>query len=304
MGAPGSDEVDMTERMNELEALFDREAESAVNTPALQAGVLLYRTKTIRSGDMLECVCYPIVTVGCRMRAKRAKISSERQRRANVQAARMRILRKAQCNFGAGCMFLTLTYERQPSEEEAKKELDRYLNRIRYRAQRNGSQAKYICVTEISTTGRVHHHMLIEGVTRAEAEQLWKRGYANTRQYQKRREQFKGLIYYMTKKQSTLDPPEKEDEETVYRRVRCSKGMVEPRETVADHKISIAKMERIARSCEDEAIATVQRLYPGYHCEERPTVRRSEWLPGAYMHAVLWRDEKNKRSFDRALTKA
>ena len=292
------------DRVTELEMLFDRDDLSGVDGTRLDSGVLLYRTKTIRSGQMLECICYPMVTVGCRLRAKRAKISSERQKRVNWEACRMRLVRKAQCNFGQDAIFVTLTYERQPQEDEACRNLDRYLARMRYRAKKNGTQLKYIAVTEISESGRVHHHLLMEGLDRAAAEAGWRNGYANARQYQERGEGFTGLIRYMTKKMSTTEGraetrseerKEKSEESSdgveavFHRRVRCSKGLIEPRESVADHKISKAKMERIAMEAEEDAIRILQKIYPGYECHERPRVRRSEWLPGAFLRAVMWK---------------
>ena len=292
------------DRVTELEMLFDREDLSGVDGTRLDSGVLLYRTKTIRSGRMLECICYPMVTVGCRLRAKRAKVSSERQKRVNWEACRMRLVRKAQCNFGTDAIFVTLTYEEQPGEESACRNLDRYLARMRYRAKKTGTQLKYIAVTEISESGRVHHHLLMEGLDRATAEDGWRNGYANARQYQERGEGFTGLIRYMTKKMSTTEGraearseegKEKSEESSdgveavFHRRVRCSKWLIEPRESVADHKISKAKMERIALEAEEDAIRILQKIYPGYECHERPRVRRSEWLPGAFLRAVMWK---------------
>lgn len=306
------------EKITELEMLFDQDNMSGIDGTQLDSGVLLYRTKTIRSGDMLECICYPIVTASNRIRAKRAKISSERQRRVNFEACRRKLVRKAQCNFGSGSIFVTLTYEEQPGEESACRNLDRYLARMRYRAKKNGTQLKYIAVTEISESGRVHHHLLIEGLSRAEAESGWRNGYANARQFQERGEGFTGLVYYMTKKQSTFaigtqraaersfaDGRAQDDngegltgtgediasevENVFHKRVRCSKGLIEPRESVADHKISKSKMERIAFEAEENAIGILQKIYPGYECHERPRVRRSEWLPGAFMRAVMWK---------------
>ena len=298
------------EKQTELEMLFDQNDMSGIDGTQLNSGVLLYRTKTIRSGDMLECICYPMVTASCRIRAKRAKISSERQQRVNWEACRRRLVRKAQCNFGQDAIFVTLTYERQPAEDEACRNLDRYLARMRYRAKRAGTQLKYIAVTEISESGRVHHHLLIAGLTRAQAEAGWRNGYANARQYQERSEGFTGLVYYMTKKMSTTSRDEKkgkeEDKEgetedvngmeaVYHKRVRCSKGLLEPRETVADHKISKSKMERIALEAEGNVIGIMQSIYPDYECHERPRVKRSEWLPGVFLRAVMWRKRKPDR---------
>ena len=268
---------------SELEALFD--IEDGVDRETIRDGVLLYRTRTIRSGDMIEAEAYPLVlTRGSR--AGRQERTREAVARVNQKMIRRRLIRKAQINFSQETsVFLTLTYAQQPTEEDAARMLDRYLGRLRYWGKKHGQEIKYIAVTEISSTGRVHHHILLDGIPRDEAEARWKAGFVNGRKYQDNPAGFTGLVRYMTKYRSTADPQDGERRT----RIRCSKGLIGPRVTVSDHKISKRKMERVATEAEESGREILERMYPGFEVRERPTVRRSEFYPGAYLYAILWR---------------
>ena len=276
-------------RDTELEMLYQEEPVGGVDREWIRDGVLLYRTKTIKSGDMIEAVCFPYTGHRSGARAAREHVTRAAQQRVNMRNARRRILRKVQCNFGPGAAFVTLTYAEMPREEQAEKELDRYLARLRGAAKKDGGKLQYVAVTEISSTGRVHHHILVEGVTRETAERKWRKGFVNSRQYQANPSGFAGLVAYMLKKNSTVRGSNDEDEEIRNRRIRCSKGLKEPRESVSDHKISKSRMERIACEAEEQGREIFERLYPGYEMRERPTVLRSEWMPGAYVYARLWK---------------
>lgn len=268
---------------SELEALFDQE--TGVDREIIRDGVMLYRTRTIRSGDMIEAEAYPLVAHRPD-RAARQERTREAMARVNQRMIRRRLTRKAQINFSREtAVFVTLTYAQQPAEEQAAKDLDRYLGRLRYWCKRHGSELKYIAVTEISSTGRVHHHVLLDGIPRDEAEKRWRGGFVNGRVYQDNPAGFTGLIRYMTKYRSTVEA----EDGGRRTRIRCSKGLIGPRVTVSDHKISRRKMERVAAEAEEEGREILERMYPGYEMRERPTVRRSEFYPGAYLYAVLWR---------------
>jgi hypothetical protein len=66
--------------------------------------------------------------------------------------------------------------------------------------------------------------------------------------------------------------------------------MVMPRETVSDHKVSIRKMEQICEDMQEKGAEILMQTYPGYAAEGRPDIRRSEFLPGAYMYVRMWRE--------------
>ena len=268
------------ERLDELEALF--EVKDGIDRETVRDGVLYYRTRTIRSGEMLEAIAYPIIANRQQRREARGKITGEAQRKVNTRNARRHLIRLAQCNFTAKSVFVTLTYGEAP--EDPDRELTKYLARLRTAARKAGEKLKYIAVTEISSRGRVHHHILLEGVDRDTAEHKWRGGFANGRNYQDNPQGFKGIVLYMAKWNSTL-----EDGEGRRKRTRVSKGLSQPRETESNTRMSRGRMERVATQLEESAMTALEAAYPGYVCREMPEVRRSEWLPGAFMYAVMWR---------------
>ncbi len=209
--------------------------------------------------------------------------SSEAMRRINLEECRRRIIRMAQCNFTRRAVFVTLTYAQDPEEEQAQRELGKYLRRCKYAA---GGRFRYIAVTEVGKNGRIHHHILAEGVSRETLEMKWRGGYANSRVFQENKGGFQGLVRYMLKKNSTMGD---EDEGVWKRRIRTSQGMVMPTVKVRDRKISIRRLGIIAEEAQAGGQETLERVYYGWRCQERPRVRTSCYLPGAYMYAVMWR---------------
>lgn len=271
----------MRENMSALEAMYMEHLEGGQD---IRSGVVCYRTRTIKSGDMLECISYPVYKKQSHARAMREKVTGAAQAEINRRNAVRNVERLVQCNFGKNAVIVTCTYEgAAPEEEDAEKELTKYLQRLRRAARKAGGELKYVAVTERASTGRVHHHLLLEGVDRDTAENKWHRGFCNARRYQQRAEQFVGIVRYMLKHRSTQD-------KLVSKRIRISHGMVRPVETVSDHKISIRKMEQMAEDMQDAGVQILQRVYRGYALHERPDIRRSDFMPGAYLYARMWRE--------------
>lgn len=266
--------------MTALESMYMRHMQGGDD---VRSGVVCYRTRTVRSGDMLECITYPVYKQQQHRRSVRAQKTGAAMQEVNRRNAVRRMERLVQCNFGRDAIILTCTYEGQkPEQDAAEHQLDLYLGRLRRAARRGGRELKYVAVTECASTGRVHHHLIVEGVSRDEAENKWHSGFCNARRYQQRTEQFIGIVRYMLKYRSTQDA-------LVSRRIRVSHGMLQPVETVSDHRVSLRKMEQICRDMQDGGAEVLRRVYPGYDLHERPEIRRSDFMPGAYMYARLWR---------------
>jgi hypothetical protein len=268
--------------MSDLEALYQQHVDG--QTDDVRTGVLVYRTRTIKSGDMLEVMAYPVFVQKNAVRAARENVTKVAQQKINMQNAVRRVERLVHANFGKHALFVTCTYGKAVTEEVAAHELDLYLQRLRRSAKRDGQELKYVAVTEVSSTGKIHHHMLLEGVDREVAEGKWRKGFTNVRKYQKNEKQFVGLVRYMLKWRST-------QESAACGRIRTSQGLKRPVERVSDHKISIRRMERIAEECNVQGVEILQKMYKGYFAQERPEIKRSEYLPGAYMYARMWKED-------------
>ena len=81
-----------------------------------------------------------------------------------------------------------------------------------------------------------------------------------------------------------------------------SKNLKKPEPTVADHKISKRRVQRLATDVRANAKDIFESLYPGYRLCEEPTVRTSDYVEGAYIYAKMIRKEgeKNERKKERA----
>ena len=268
---------------NQIEALFEDTEETLPRQSwgRINDGVLMYRTKVIRSGEMLEAAAYPIIKQSHSRGAGKRKPTRDAQKKVNAREARRKLIRKAEMNFTHRSLFVTLTYAQDPGEEQAHRDLSNYLRRLKYKA---GKKLKYIAVTEVGHNGRIHHHVLIDGVPRETTEQAWKGGYVNCRRYQHSRQGFAGLVNYMTKKNSTLDPG---DEGIGRRRVRCSTGLKEPDVRISDRKLSRRRMQAIAEESTTGCAMSLEKAFPGYRITEPPVIKSSWYLPGAYLYAVL-----------------
>lgn len=257
---------------------------------AAREGVNGYRIKRIQAGDTLEIEGYAIWST--QRTASEARRQSERHRE-QVQAVNRRnqqkhMRRLVNANFGAGDLLLTLTYDRdmQPADEgHAQKDIRNYLKRLRRRRERLGLPAlKYIYTTEV-TVGmlgrRYHHHLIVNGgIDRAEAERLWPGGNCNSRIARPDAYGLSGWAHYMTKQKAT--------QEKAYRRgFACSRNLKKPRETVADHKLSLRRMQQMAEDMGRSGQEILEAIYPGYRVAETPEIRWSKWVTGVYLSARL-----------------
>lgn len=250
--------------------------------------VARYRTKTIRAGEILECEIYPVWNCNSEIRKARAeaKKSSAAQRAVNDRNARRKLERKINANFGRGDISITLTYRGEvPDIEQARRDIRNYLRRVSRLRKRLGlPELKYIYVIEYDPGDggrrkkRVHHHVIMSGMDRDKAEELWGKGYANADRLQPDQDHgLAALANYIVK-----DP-------RGAKRWCCSRNLVEPVITTADHKMGKRKAERLARDVEAEAREIFGRAHKGYRLVECE-VKRSSIVAGVYIRAKMHRE--------------
>lgn len=220
-----------------------------------------YREKKIYSGKMLEVEIYPITLQERKQkRKKKEKESAIKQKNLNDKNAKKHLIRLLNTNFTDEDLAVHLTYtdkELPHNEKEARRDVANYIRRIKRYREKNGlANLKYIAVieykeqTENIKAIRIHHHIVISGMDRDEAEKLWTKGRANADRLKGDEFGYEALGRYITK-----DPQGN-------KRWTQSKNLKQPIVKVNDFKFSKRKAVEISRCSEDRAM--YENLYPGY----------------------------------------
>lgn len=214
-----------------------------------------YREKKMYCGDFLDVDIFPVFSNQKNGRKKRYRPTSETQKKLNEKNAQKRLERLLHTNFTEEDYALHLTYEdcNLPStEDEAKKDIQNYLRRLKREYKKQGAGLKYISVTEKGKkTKRLHHHLVISGgIDRSKIEKMWKKGYANSRGLRFTKDGLAGLAFYITK------------QPLYFKRWSCSRNLKQPKERKSDSRYNRAKARYIFEyQYKNEEI---EKLYPGY----------------------------------------
>ena len=135
-----------------------------------------YYEKRIYSGKVLEIERYYCTNGGRRPRSDRGKPTSEAQHKRNIINSKKKLTRLINTNFHQGDLYITLTYAILPTEEQAKRELEKFFRKLRdYRKKAGMGELKYISITE-KDEKRVHHHLLVNSISMDVIEKLWQLG--------------------------------------------------------------------------------------------------------------------------------
>ncbi len=98
-------------------------------------------------------------------------------KKVNLRAAITKLRRLINTNFGFKDIHLVLTYRKdaRPSPEEARKDLEKFLRKLRSYFKKQGKQLKYIAVTEYKKKA-IHHHLVITSMDTRDLVDLWTMG--------------------------------------------------------------------------------------------------------------------------------
>lgn len=164
----------------------------------------LYREKKYICGDYLEVDIYPVYKYQ-RSRSKKAKPTSEVQKKLNQRNAERKLIRLLNTNFTEHDIRFDLTYDKDhcpSSPEEAQKECQKFLRRVKYARSKSGLPAlKYVFVTEVGKrSGRLHHHIVMSGgMDINELADIWGRGYTSAKPLQFNEQGITGIAMYLVK---------------------------------------------------------------------------------------------------------
>lgn len=115
-------------------------------------------------------------------RSKRAKPTPEQMAKQNQWKKERDIRWLLKENFGEHDYWITLTYrpgERPISMEAAKTQVQKFLRQMRTWYKRQGTDMKYIVITEYGSRGGVHHHIVVNRIPGTDIEIARKWTYGN-----------------------------------------------------------------------------------------------------------------------------
>ncbi len=271
------------------ELLCDQQPNEEALT-AMQKMRGFYRTRTYRSGDLLEVEVYPVIPRRIIREALEKKGETrEAQRRLNQRNAEKKFRRLVERNFGEGDYYFTGTIEGEelPTLEKVQKIIQNFLRRVNWKRKRAGLEnAKYVYVIEGWEEGsrqkRLHVHLIIDGgIDRKELKEMWSHGRTKCEELDpKAYGGLSALAQYLTK-----DPRGR-------KRWSASKNLKGPLIAVAERKVSSRTAHRISEDTAGRA-AALEKLYPGY-AHENTEVRTNPFIAGAYIYAVMRREPSKK----------
>lgn len=237
----------------------------------------LYREKMYICGDYADVQIYPVfVDKKIKHRGKRAKPTSETQERLNADNAARMLTRLLNTNFTPADYALHLTYKEQPQDaDEAMRNVQNYLRRLRRLYTKRGITLKYVWVTEAGKkSGRIHHHLVISGgVDRNTIENMWGKGRANSRALQFDENGLAGLSNYIVKEPLTS------------KRWSCSRNLDKPEVRQTDYKITQRQAHELIRDADNRE--PFEALYPDYFVSQVETYN-NEINRGAYLFIRLY----------------
>ncbi len=139
-----------------------------------------YIKRIVKAGDTIEVKKYFSARYGKKDsggRARKENETSEKQKKVNENNAAERLTWLINENFRDGDYHIVLTYsdENRPSADESAELLKKYLRKLRSEYRKEGSELKYITVTEYETTN-IHHHIIINKFDTSVISDLWMHG--------------------------------------------------------------------------------------------------------------------------------
>ena len=208
-------------------------------------------------GDFARVNLYP-VRPSSKKRGAKKNPSSENQAMLNAKNSAHRLGDLIHKNFSPDDVALHLTYadaHKPDSVKEAMRLVYNYMRRlVRLWCKNTGNDKgafKWIVVTEQSSTGRIHHHLIISGgLTMRELSDKWSIGHTSTRLLEFDECGLVGLATYITKSR------------TSYRRWQASKNLEKPAVRECDCKVRKKDVRYIHENPQDEWF--IAQFHEGY----------------------------------------
>lgn len=166
-------------------------------------------------------------------RIAKNSITLEEVKKVNQRRVAKKLRRLIDANFEPGDIYLTLTYRKEHKRTlaEAKKDLNTFMNKLKYRYNKRGKIFKWIKTTGIRKRGAAHHHIIfnnIEGFNyMVELAKIWTFGTFNIKPlYEEGRYMLLAEYFVKHKQENEEELKESQINERAY---SCSRNLKHPR---------------------------------------------------------------------------
>lgn len=233
-------------------------------------GRFFIRKRVWHVGRYAEVEVFPVFQPPGKRRAK-CKPSRECQQRINERDARRQLGRILLENFTEEDLECDLTFSRPESSEEAVKELQKLLRKLRKIYREAGTELRYVYLWEQGKkSGRVHFHVVLNAgpLSRDALEKLWGHGFANSRRLRLDETGVGGLAEYLTKKSRGGQ------REPGKRRWVPSRNLRRPQPEVTDGAATMGELTALAEDIDRRnAEGAAEELLPGMTLVEAEALR-------------------------------
>lgn len=234
---------------------------------------------------------YHVHKASSRRGAKRNPTRSA-QAKINEMNSRNRLSDLIHCNFTPDDLAVHLTYrgsEAFGDEKESKKKVYNYMRRLARlwgcKTMHPKNEFRWICVTEVSGTGRIHHHCIISGgLSIQEISDKWGHGHTSCKALEFDESGLAGLAAYITKSK------------TSYRRWSASNNLAKPIEKTRDYAVRKKDLLKIAETGD---FSKIKALHPGYDVSGG-SARVCDFDGEIYVAVCMYKVENRAFGFDKA----
>ncbi len=186
-----------------------------------------YIEEIVKAGKTIEITKSFSARYGKKGAGRKSNCSetTEAMKKVNERNAEKKLRRLINANFGYKDIHLVLTYRRgeRPTPEQARKDLEQFLRRLRRYFKKHGRELKYIAVTEYANAA-IHHHLVISSMDTRDLTDLWTHGQPRPT-YLDRSGQYAQLASYLIKETGkTFKTPQS----AVRKRWCASRNLVKP----------------------------------------------------------------------------
>ena len=144
----------------------------------------MYIKRTVEAGSKIFIAKFSAPMLGNhKSRSRKIKETSAAHKKCNDFHAAEKCEAKILVNFRPGDLHISLTYENVDglTEEQAKKDLRNFLDKIKRRCDKNNITLKYLKMTDKSCKGRLHHHLVLpQEIPNDMILECWKHGIVKT----------------------------------------------------------------------------------------------------------------------------